>query len=188
MAAGEPTAPAAAVGPEPASGSLVAEVFCDGACIGNPGPGGYGVIVRVPGRSVQRDSGGLARTTNNQMELTAAIVGLTLAVEAGATTIHVSTDSEYVVNGMNGWVANWKRRGWRTTTGSPVKNQEMWQALDSLTTGVQVVWRWIPGHAGHPENEECDRLATAAAREAARRPAARSRRVGPRRAPSRGRG
>ncbi len=146
-----------------ASAPPMADVFSDGACIGNPGPGGYGVIVKLPGRPVWRDSGGLARTTNNQMELTAAIVGLTAAVDTGAKVVRVSTDSEYVVNGMNGWVANWKRKGWKTTTGTPVKNQEMWEELDRLSTQARVTWHWIRGHAGHRENEECDRMATAAA-------------------------
>ena len=158
---------------DPPAEPAIAEVFCDGACIGNPGPGGYGVVVRMPGRPVQRDSGGLSLTTNNQMELTGAIVGLTIAVEAGAKMIRVSTDSEYVVNGMKSWVAGWKRKGWKTTSGTPVKNQEMWEALDSLCAGAEVVWHWIPGHAGHVENEECDRMAVAAARDAARRPVAR---------------
>jgi ribonuclease HI len=184
--ANRPVAGDAATTNSPAT--LVAEVFCDGACIGNPGPGGYGTIVRLPGRPVLRDSGGLARTTNNQMELTAAIVGLTLAVEAGAKVVRVVSDSEYLVKGMNGWVTNWKRKGWKTTGGTPVKNQEMWEALDALTTGVTVAWHWIPGHAGHRENEECDQLATAAARRAAQRRVAGPKRPGPRYASARGRG
>jgi ribonuclease HI len=137
---------------------------------------------------VLRDSGGLARTTNNQMELTAAIVGLTLAVEAGAKVVRVVSDSEYLVKGMNGWVAGWKRKGWKTTSGTPVKNQEMWEALDALSPGVSVVWHWIPGHSGHRENEECDRLAAAAARQAAQRRVAGPRSPGQRFASTRGRG
>ena len=154
------------------AGSAVAVVYCDGACIGNPGPGGYGVVVQMPNSPDIVDSGGLARTTNNQMELTAAIVGLTHALERGARIVRVVSDSEYVVKGMNGWVAGWKRKGWKTSTGTPVKNQEMWAELDVLCTGRNVTWQWIPGHAGYKQNEQCDRLAVAAAKLAASRPVA----------------
>jgi ribonuclease HI len=143
-------------------------VYCDGACRGNPGPGGYGVLVRMAGRADQALSGGNAWTTNNQMELTAAAVGLKAALALGATEIRVQSDSEYLVKGMKQWLRSWERNGWKTSTGSPVKNQALWEELARLSRQAAVSFAWIRGHVGHPENEQCDALAVAARDEAAR--------------------
>jgi ribonuclease HI len=156
--------------PAPAAGStrLTATVYTDGAAEGNPGPGGYCAIVRLPGQPDRELSGSSIHTTNNKMELMAAIAGLRAAVEAGAAEITVVSDSEYLVKGMTEWLPEWERRGWKTASGQPVKNQDLWQQLAALTRGRQVHWQWIKSHAGHPENERCDFVATAAARRAAR--------------------
>ncbi len=145
-----------------------ATVYCDGACIGNPGPGGYGVLVRLPGAPEQTFSAGKARTTNNEMELTAALAGLKAAFSMGARQVNVISDSEYLVKGMTSWVRGWLRNGWKTRSGEPVKNRALWEELDRLCQGEPVTWSWTRGHAGQPENELCDRLAVAAAEEAAR--------------------
>jgi len=144
-------------------------VYCDGACIKNPGPGGYGVIVRVPGHPEQETSGGKARTTNNEMEMTGAIVGLKLAASLGADEITVVSDSEYLVKGMTGWVRGWLRNGWKTSTGQPVKNRPLWEELHRLCQQRSVTWTWTRGHHGQSENERCDALAMAAAQRAASR-------------------
>ncbi len=147
---------------------IVATVFTDGAAEGNPGPGGYCALVRLPGKPDRELAGGVARTTNNQMELTAAIVGLRAAFAAGADEVTVVSDSEYLTKGMSQWLAGWRRTGWKTADNQPVKNRELWEQLDALVRNRTVRWRWIRGHAGHPENERCDAVATAAARRAAR--------------------
>ncbi len=147
--------------------SAVATVYSDGACIGNPGPGGYGAIVRVPGHPEKVLSAGKARTTNNEMEMTGAVEGLRAAVSLGATQITVISDSEYLVKGMNSWMKGWLRNGWKTRTGDAVKNRELWEELHSLSQGREVTWSWVRGHANHPENERCDALAVAAAQQAA---------------------
>ena len=152
----------------PLSPSGAAVVYCDGACQGNPGPGGYGVLVRVPGRPERTLSNGKSRTTNNEMELTGAVEGLKLAISMGSTEITVVSDSEYLVKGMSGWVKGWLRNGWKTASGTPVKNRVLWEELHRLCEGRKVSWSWIRGHNGHAENERCDALAVAAAREAAR--------------------
>lgn len=144
-----------------------ATVFSDGACLGNPGPGGYCAIVRIPGKPDKLVSGRKARTTNNEMEMTAAIEGLKLAIAQGAREITVVSDSEYLVKGMSGWVRGWLRNGWKTSKGEPVKNRSLWEELHRLSQGRSVTWSWIRGHAGHPENERCDAVAVAAANEAA---------------------
>ncbi len=144
-----------------------AEIYSDGSCLGNPGPGGFGTIVRVAGHPERVLSAGKARTTNNEMELTGALEGLKLAVSLGATQITVATDSEYLVKGMNSWMKGWLRNGWKTRTGDPVKNRELWEELHRLTVGREVTWTWVPGHAGHIENERCNSLAIAAAQKAA---------------------
>lgn len=144
-----------------------ATVFSDGACIGNPGPGGYCAIVRVPGRPEMTLSGGKARTTNNEMEMTAAREGLKQAISMGAREVTVISDSEYLVKGMTGWLKGWLRNGWKTSTGQPVKNRSLWEELHDLSRNRSVSWTWTRGHAGHPENERCDALAVAAAKEAA---------------------
>jgi ribonuclease HI len=145
---------------------LAAELFAytDGACSGNPGPGGWGAVLQaVEGGAVLRErelSGGEAETTNNRMELMAAIAALEGLTRPSAIT--VVTDSAYVKNGITEWLANWKRRGWRTAGGSAVKNVELWQRLDAAAARHKVRWEWVKGHAGHPENERADALARAA--------------------------
>ena len=132
------------------------EIFTDGACSGNPGPGGWGAVLRYG--TVERDlCGGAAHTTNNQMELTAAIE----ALNALKQPCHVvlTTDSVYVRDGISGWIAGWKRNGWKTAAKKPVKNAELWQALDLARQRHDVEWHWVKGHAGHPENERADALA-----------------------------
>jgi ribonuclease HI len=133
-----------------------AVIFCDGACSGNPGPGGWGTIVEVDGKRREL-SGGMSRTTNNQMELLALISGLK-AVAAGSR-VKVVTDSEYVVKGATQWVKGWIRNGWRTASKAPVKNKELWQELNQLLEERPHQFEWVRGHAGHPENERCDELA-----------------------------
>ncbi|QBF29999.1 ribonuclease HI [Thalassococcus sp. S3] len=135
--------------------------YTDGACSGNPGPGGWGVLLRaVNGDTILKErelSGGEAETTNNRMELLAAINALN-ALER-PSTITVITDSAYVKNGVTGWIHGWKRNGWKTASKKPVKNVELWQALDEAQKRHQVRWEWVKGHAGHPENERADELA-----------------------------
>lgn len=135
-------------------------MFTDGACRGNPGPGGWGVLVRS-GDKEKELSGGDAHTTNNRMELLAAIRGL----QALKRPCHVvlSTDSMYVRDGITKWVHNWRRNGWRTSDKKPVKNAELWQELCAAAERHRVDWRWVKGHAGHAENERVDQLACAAA-------------------------
>ena len=131
-------------------------IFADGACKGNPGPGGWGVLLRT-GRREQELYGGEAQTTNNRMELTAVIEGL--AALKGRSQVRVYTDSQYVQKGISEWIHDWKRRGWRTAARSPVKNVDLWKRLDELARGHEVEWFWVKGHAGHPENERADLLA-----------------------------
>jgi ribonuclease HI len=137
--------------------------YTDGACSGNPGPGGWGVLMlALEGGAVVKErtlQGGEALTTNNRMELMAAIHALEALTKPSAVTI--VTDSAYVKNGVTDWIHGWKRRGWRTAGGSPVKNVELWQRLEAAQTPHQVTWRWIKGHAGHIENERADELARA---------------------------
>lgn len=135
----------------------VVEIFTDGACSGNPGPGGWGAILRYNG--VEKElKGGEAQTTNNRMELLAAIRALE-ALKGGPHRIALYTDSAYVKNGISGWIHGWKRNGWKTAAKKPVKNVELWQELDELTGRHEIDWHWIKGHAGHPENERADELA-----------------------------
>ena len=137
--------------------------YTDGACSGNPGPGGWGVLmVAREGAVVVKErelSGGAALTTNNRMELMAAISALEALTKP--TVLTVITDSVYVKNGITEWMAGWKRKGWRTAGGPPVKNVDLWQRLDAARMTHQVDWRWIKGHAGHAENERADALARA---------------------------
>ena len=137
--------------------------YTDGACSGNPGPGGWGVLLQAKdGDSVLKErelNGGEAETTNNRMELLAAINALE-ALER-ASTITVVTDSAYVKNGVQSWIHGWKRNGWRTSNKKPVKNVDLWQRLDDAQTRHDVTWEWVKGHAGHPENERADELARA---------------------------
>ena len=132
------------------------EVFTDGACSGNPGPGGWGAILRF-GATVKELKGGEALTTNNRMELTAAIEALNALKRP--CTVELYTDSNYVKDGISGWIEGWKRNGWRTAAKQPVKNAELWQALDEARKRHKVTWHWVRGHAGHPENERADELA-----------------------------
>ena len=137
--------------------------FTDGACSGNPGPGGWGVLLQAKnGDTVlkERDlKGGEAETTNNRMELLAAINALESL--GRPTPITVVTDSAYVKNGVTGWIHDWKRNGWKTAAKKPVKNADLWQRLDAAQARHQVTWQWVKGHAGHPENERADELARA---------------------------
>jgi ribonuclease HI len=135
-----------------------ATVFCDGACSGNPGPGGWGCIIDIDGGR-QEFSGGARRTTNNQMELQALIEGLKRV--PGNTKVKVVTDSEYVVKGVKEWMRGWIRNGWKTAARKPVKNQELWQEINRLIALRPVEMQWVRGHAGHEENERCDELARA---------------------------
>ncbi|WP_294907772.1 ribonuclease HI [Tatumella sp. UBA2305] len=136
------------------------EIFTDGSCLGNPGPGGYGAILRY-GQHEKEFSQGYRLTTNNRMELMAAIVALEALKEACDVTI--STDSQYVRQGITQWIFNWKKRGWKTADKKPVKNVDLWQRLDQALQGHTIDWQWVKGHAGHPENERCDELARQAA-------------------------
>lgn len=137
--------------------------YTDGACSGNPGPGGWGVLMLArDGETVLRSrelNGGEADTTNNRMELFAAISALEALTRASAIT--VVTDSAYVKNGVSQWIHGWKRNGWRTADKKPVKNVDLWQRLDEAQARHRVTWEWIKGHAGHPENERADELARA---------------------------
>ncbi len=141
----------------------VVEIFTDGACRGNPGPGGWGAILRYQGQELEL-YGYEADTTNNQMELMAAIQ----ALEALKRPCQVSltTDSQYVRQGITEWLAGWKRKAWKTAAGKPVKNKELWQRLDKATVGHQIEWKWVKGHSGHQENERVDQLANKAIDEA----------------------
>ena len=133
------------------------EIYTDGACKGNPGPGGWGVLLRTAGAEKEL-FGGEAQTTNNRMELTAVIRGLQAL--RGRRRVTVFTDSQYVQKGISEWIHAWKRRGWRTAEGKPVKNDDLWRQLDALAACHEVKWHWVRGHAGHAENERADALAS----------------------------
>jgi ribonuclease HI len=135
------------------------EIYADGACRGNPGPGGWGVLLRA-GRREKELWGAEPETTNNRMELRAVIEGL--AALKRRSRVRVYTDSQYVQKGISEWIHDWKRRGWRTAARQPVKNAELWRALDELARAHEVEWHWVKGHAGHPENERADALANRA--------------------------
>lgn len=136
------------------------EAFTDGACKGNPGPGGWGVVLRMGTREKEL-SGGERQTTNNRMELTAAIQALTALTRP--CHVRLFTDSRYVMDGLTKWIHGWQRNGWKTADRKPVKNAELWQALLAASKRHRIDWRWVKGHAGHPENERADRLASDAA-------------------------
>ncbi len=131
-------------------------IYTDGACRGNPGPGGWGAILVTDGHEKEL-WGGEILTTNNRMELTAAIRGLEALKRRCSVAVY--TDSQYVRNGIREWLAQWKARGWKTSDKKPVKNQDLWEALDSLVGGHDIEWHWVKGHAGHEGNERADRLA-----------------------------
>lgn len=132
------------------------QVFTDGACSGNPGPGGWGVVLRF-GDKERELCGGADNTTNNRMELTAAIEGLRALNEP--CEVVLTTDSTYVKDGITRWLANWKKNGWKTAAKKAVKNQDLWQELDKQTSRHAVQWQWVKGHSGHSENERADALA-----------------------------
>lgn len=136
------------------------ELFTDGACLGNPGPGGWAALLRYMG-SERELAGGEALTTNNRMELKAVIEGMRALTRVCAVTVF--TDSQYVQKGITEWIHAWKKRGWKTADKKPVKNADLWQALDEARNGHNVTWIWIKGHAGHAENERVDELARAEA-------------------------
>jgi len=132
------------------------EIYSDGACKGNPGPGGWGFLLKMNGKEEER-FGGESLTTNNRMEMTAVIRALESL--QGRQRVRVYTDSQYVQKGMSEWIKGWKRRGWRTADKSPVKNEDLWRRLDELSASHDVSWHWVRGHDGHPENERADLLA-----------------------------
>jgi len=141
------------------------EIATDGACKGNPGPGGWGVIIRS-GTRERELSGGEALTTNNRMELTAAIEGLNALKRPCNVTL--STDSRYVMDGLTKWIKGWQKNGWKTAARQPVKNADLWQALIDAAKPHRIQWLWVKGHAGHPDNERADKLASDAAVAASR--------------------
>jgi ribonuclease HI len=138
------------------------KLITDGACLGNPGPGGWACILRY-NEHAREMFGCSPHTTNNRMEITAAIEGLRALKEP--CEVEVVTDSEYLKNGITTWIQNWKRRGWKTAGKNPVVNQDLWQELDALNTRHKTQWTWTRGHASHADNNRCDELATMAARE-----------------------
>lgn len=135
------------------------EIFTDGACRGNPGPGGWGALMRY--NSVEKElSGAENETTNNRMEMSAVIEALN-AIKRPCK-IEITTDSEYVKKGITEWIENWKKNGWRTASRKPVKNADLWQKLDELVQQYDISWHWVKGHSGHPENERADQIANRA--------------------------
>ncbi len=140
-------------------------IFTDGACLGNPGPGGYAAVINIAGEEqiiVGRDR----TTTNNKMEMTAAIRAIE-AVPLGLPIV-IHSDSQYVIKGATEWLRGWKAKGWRKADGKLVMNQDLWMQMDALMVGRKITWRWVKGHAGHPENERVDGLANGEAQQAAR--------------------
>ena len=132
------------------------EIYTDGACRGNPGPGGWGALL-IAGKNRKTLYGGEAETTNNRMELTAAIEALKALRRPAAVVLY--TDSKYVMDGIRDWLPNWKRRGWKTAGKKPVKNQDLWRSLDEEASRHDISWKWVRGHTGNPGNEEADALA-----------------------------
>lgn len=142
------------------------EIFTDGACSGNPGPGGWGALLRY--QQVEKELSGFdPMTTNNRMEMAAVIEALRALKEP--CDVVICTDSQYLRNGITSWIHKWKRNGWRTSGKEPVKNKDLWEALDEAAQSHSVEWKWVKGHAGHPENERCDALARQAIRDGALR-------------------
>lgn len=137
------------------------ELITDGACLGNPGPGGWAYILRF-GEHTREKSGGERDTTNNRMELRAAVEGLKALTEM--CEVDITTDSEYLRNGITTWIKGWKSRGWKTADKKPVKNQDLWEQLDEQNARHKTNWKWTKGHADHSDNNRCDELASAAAR------------------------
>jgi ribonuclease HI len=151
---------------EPTRG--VVEIYTDGACSGNPGPGGWGAVLSYGGRSKELSGGEAAPTTNNRMELMAAIQALESLKRPSKVRLH--TDSSYLRNGITGWLASWKRNGWRTASRQPVKNEDLWRRLDAAAAKHEVQWLWVRGHAGNPGNERADALANRGMAEAVAAP------------------
>lgn len=143
------------------------EIFTDGACKGNPGPGGWAALLRM-GRHEKELAGAESDTTNNRMELTAAIRGLQALTEPCRVTLH--SDSKYVLDGITRWVEGWQRRGWKNASKKPVRNADLWHELIEAVARHEVDWQWVKGHSGHPENERVDRLASDEAERIAREP------------------
>jgi ribonuclease HI len=143
----------------------VVHIYSDGACKGNPGAGGWGALL-VSGGHRKEICGGEPDTTNNRMEMMAVIRALESLKRP--STVHVHTDSQYVQKGISEWMTGWKKRGWRTADGKPVKNQDLWQELDALSGKHRIEWNWVRGHAGHPENERADALANQGVLQASR--------------------
>ncbi|MBD3584805.1 ribonuclease HI [Salinimonas sp. HHU 13199] len=141
-------------------GKKAIEIYTDGSCLGNPGPGGYGAVM-IYNSHRKELSEGYFETTNNRMELLAPIAALNALSES--CKVDVTTDSQYVKNGINQWIHNWRKNGWRTAAKKPVKNADLWRQLDDAVSKHDVTWHWVKGHSGHPENERCDDLARAAA-------------------------
>lgn len=140
------------------------EIFTDGACKGNPGPGGWGAVIRY-GKHEKEISGGEADTTNNRMELRAVIEALKILIEPCRITLY--TDSKYVLDGMTKWIEGWQRNGWKNASKQPVRNADLWHDLIEAAARHEIAWEWVKGHSGHPENERADRLASDAAEVAA---------------------
>lgn len=163
---------AKSVNPQPSASDVpppAVRLFTDGACSGNPGPGGWAFILQHPASGKKREEyGSDPSTTNNRMELTAVIRGL--AALSRPSSVELYSDSKYVLDGLKEWLPNWKRRGWKTAGKQPVKNQELWQELDALSSKHRVTFHWVKGHAGHPENERCDELAVRAIEELTHKP------------------
>jgi ribonuclease HI len=151
---------------EPTRG--VVEIYTDGACSGNPGPGGWGAVLSYGGRSKELSGGEAAPTTNNRMELMAAIQALESLKRPSRVRLH--TDSSYLRNGITGWLASWKRNGWKTASRQPVKNEDLWRRLDAAAAKHDVQWLWVRGHAGNPGNERADALANRGMAEAVAAP------------------
>jgi len=141
------------------------ELFTDGACKGNPGPGGWGALLRM-GSHEKELSGSEADTTNNRMEMTAVIKGLSALIEPCEVALY--TDSKYVIDGITKWVDGWQKRGWKTAAKKPVLNEDLWRQLIELTARHEISWNWVKGHSGHPENERVDQLASEKAEQAGR--------------------
>ncbi|MBE9136339.1 ribonuclease HI [Nodosilinea sp. LEGE 07088] len=148
--------------------AIIQQIYTDGACSGNPGPGGWGTVLYLADGNVHEIGGGEAQTTNNRMEMQAAIAGLTLLRDSGQTkTLSLHTDSEYVLKGITQWIAGWKRRGWVNSAKKPVLNRDLWEVLDQVTTDVNktldrpLQWVYVRGHSGDPGNERCDTIARA---------------------------
>jgi len=154
-------------GVETSDAERVVDIYTDGACSGNPGPGGWGAILRYGNHEKEIYGGEPGATTNNRMELTAPIRALENLTRP--SVVHIHTDSTYVRNGITDWLPRWKRTGWLTVGKQPVKNADLWQRLDTAAGRHRVHWHWVKGHAGHPENERADRLAVRGLREAVAR-------------------